>query len=382
MAMTNLTPLEQQVISFIDNKRSFLQDTARYIWQNPELAFEEYKATAHYVAILKEHQFQVIEKPGGIDTAFVASKQGRTDGPSLALLAEYDALPEIGHACGHNLFGAAALGAFLAIADVIAKLKGTVLLIGTPAEEGFGGKVKLLDKGVFDNVDAAIVGHADGRNVINRKLAARTRLSINFRGLPAHAGGSPHEGRNALNAAYLGLNAIDMLREYLSEDARIHGIISHGGDVFNTIPERVSLELGIRAASAETVDEIEKRVRECLDAGAMATGCKVDYSYPVPKYKNLINDSFLQTLCTEAMTKLGIDYVEEESASFSSDMGNISHEIPSLHPYFSIGPSDLIGHTQEFKEASISNDGFDGMIVGAKVMALMALAFFEHKEKG
>lgn len=373
-----------KALDAIDKKGDLLIDVARFLWDNPELGYQEVKASKLLKERLIEAGFQVEDQLGGLSTAFKAVKQGQALRPSLAFFAEYDALPGLGHGCGHNLFAAAALGAAFGVGEVIEELEGSVVVVGTPAEEGVvpkaGGKIRLLERGALAGLDVAIVAHADDQTVVEKSLLARQTVNLHFKGCPAHAGGAPERGKNALNAATLAWEAINGLRQFIPPNARIHGIIAKGGEMVNTVPDVGAIHLGIRAPTTSLLERIVKRVLDCAQAGAIATGCDWRVDYPTPVYKHMMNNSELGALFYRALQRLGVSAVWKDEASYSTDMGNVSHEIPSFHPYIKIGPAGLVGHTPEFAAAACSKDGFAGMLIGAKAMALTAIYYYRSLE--
>lgn len=376
--------LAREVVSYIEEKKDLLEDIAEKIWKQPELGYQEYFASEVLCKELLKANFIVEKRLGGLDTAFKAHKSGGNGHPSLAFFAEYDALPGLGHGCGHNLSAAAALGAALAIGNCVNHLDGTIFLVGTPAEEGTvpeaGGKIKLLASGALDDIDAALIVHADDKTVAERVLLARQSIDLCFKGYPAHAGGSPQEGKNALNAAILTLDALNALRQFLPEDVRLHGILSEGGTMINTVPEKSVLQLGLRASKTAILQRVKNRVIKCAEGAALATECSVKVSCSSVLYKHLVTNSVLGDLFYRALEYLEEPAIRKDTASYSSDMGNVSHEIPSLHPYFKIGPQGLTGHTPEFAKAACSEEGFNGMIIAAKALALTALHYFVEPE--
>ena len=372
--MDELTALKDRVCRELDAMRDSLGTLSRQIYENPEIGFEERKALQWVSAFLREEGFSVEPGTAGIETAFRAEVRGQKDRPNVALLAEYDALKGLGHACGHNLICSASVGAAAALHRAAPHLPGTLTVLGTPAEEGGGGKVIMVDRGVFNGIDAAMMFHPSRDNWWVRGALAAQPLSMKFRGRPAHAAAMPERGINALNALLLTFHAIDSLRQHVPPDVRIHGIITHGGDAPNIVPAYAEAEFLVRAARRKTLDEVMIKVKRCADAGAAATGATVEMEEGLA-YAERNNNRVLAGLFGENMRRLGIDG-DEPSASGgvgSSDIGNVSMVVPAIHPYLKIVDGDVSGHTPEFREAAGSARGFEAMLNAAKGLAMTVL---------
>ena len=372
--MDELTALKDRVCLELDAMRDSLGTLSRQIYENPEIGFEERKALQWVSAFLREAGFSVEPGTAGIETAFRAEVRGQKDRPNVALLAEYDALKGLGHACGHNLICSASVGAAAALHRAAPHLPGTLTVLGTPAEEGGGGKVIMVDRGVFNGIDAAMMFHPSRDNWWVRGALTAQPLSMKFRGRPAHAAAMPERGINALNALLLTFHAIDSLRQHVTPDVRIHGIITHGGDAPNIVPAYAEAEFLVRAARRKTLDEVMIKVKRCADAGAAATGATVEMEEGLA-YAERNNNRVLAGLFGENMRRLGIDG-DEPSASGgvgSSDIGNVSMVVPAIHPYLKIVDGDVSGHTPEFREAAGSARGFEAMLNAAKGLAMTVL---------
>lgn len=367
------------LVEGVEKRREQLVGISRFIWENPEVGYEEYKASEILVNALEEGGFDITHKACGMETAFIAQLRSPHQGPCIALLAEYDSLGPLGHACGHNLFSVAAVGGALALADVLERTGGVVMVLGTPAEEGVvpdaGGKITMIEQGVFDNVDVAMMCHAEGRTIIERELVAATVLECTFTGKAAHAGGSPQEGINALNAGALTIMNINAYRQHLPPRVVINPVIQESSRIQNTIPERCVLSMSVRASDRNTLHNVLERIGNCIQASALATGCTVETSLRNKIYEDLLPNHHLGLAFKEALDCLGVSSIQREAANYSWDVGNVSHVCPTLAPYIKIGPESLVGHTNEFREASNSPDGYEGMIVGAKAMALTGLRY-------
>lgn len=373
--MSDLEALKQSVIDEVDIRGEELIRIADRIHANPEVAFEEVESAALLCEVLEGTGFDVVRGAGGLETAFVATLLGREGGPTIALLAEYDALPGLGHACGHNLIGAAAVGAGLALKEVLPDLAGTIQIIGTPAEEGGGGKAYLVEAGIFDGVDVAMMVHPSNRNMTRRRSLTSYKVSIEFFGKAAHAAAKPDEGINALEAMILTYNGINALRQHLRDDARVHGVITHGGQAPNIVPDYTAARFYVRALDTPYCSEVLEKVRACAEGAARATGARLQFEEYAPRYDAIWPNAKLADLAEANMAALGIKVKapEPDERMGSSDMGNVSQVVPALHPYIAIGPEVLGGHTVEFREAAASAAGHEGMIKAAKLMAMTAV---------
>jgi amidohydrolase len=371
--MKEVDRLKGRVMAEIDARREALIQIADRIHAQPEIAFEEFKSAALLSDTLEENGFAVERGVAGLETAFVATAHGLADGPTVAFLAEYDALPGLGHACGHNLIGTAAVGAGLALRSVLPELAGTLQVIGTPAEEGGGGKAIMVDAGVFDGVDAAMMVHPSNKNLTRRTSLTSYKIQIEFFGKPAHAAAKPDEGINALDAIILTYNGINALRQHLRDDARVHGIITHGGDAPNIVPEYTKAKFYVRAADTPYTLEVIEKIRRCAEGAARATGARLAFSEYAPHYDNRLPNPKLYDLAEANMAALGLVLGAPDERMGSSDMGNVSQIVPAMHPYVAIGPEEMGGHTAEFCAAASSPAGHEGMIKAAKMLAMTAV---------
>ncbi|HSR33876.1 MAG TPA: M20 family metallopeptidase [Anaerolineae bacterium] len=371
--MKNVEELKGRLVAEIDARRDELIQMADRIHAHPEVAFREFASAALLCSRLEEEGFVVERGVAGLETAFVATLRGQGDGPTVALLAEYDALPGLGHACGHNLIGTAAVGAGLAMKAVMPELAGNIQVIGTPGEEGGGGKAILVDGGAFAAVDAAMMVHPSSKNLTRRTSLTSYKIQIEFYGKPAHAAAKPDEGINALDALILTYNGINALRQHLRDDARVHGIITHGGDAPNIVPEYTQARFYVRAADTPYTLEVIERIRGCAEGGARATNARLVFSEYAPHYDNRLPNEKLYDLAEANMAMLGLELSAPDERMGSSDMGNVSQVVPSIHPYVAIGPEDMGGHTAEFCEAAGSPAGHEGMLKAAKILAMTAV---------
>ncbi len=355
----------------IDALRPELEQVSRDIYANPEIAYEEHKAVEWLTVLLKRHGFSVEVGVANTPTAFAASRR-QGNGPAIAFLSEYDALRGLGHGCGHNLIATASAGAGIALADLLDRFSGKVLVIGTPAEEGGGGKIRLIRGGIFQGVDAAMMFHPDTRTQVLHWALAVTHMHFEFTGRAAHASGDPEKGINALDAFVMAYNGISLLRQQLRDGARLHGFLKEGGTAPNIIPERTSGEFLVRARDTAYMQELVQKVKNIFQAAALATGCSVKLSFEEEPYTDLRNNPVLAQLFEENLRRLGLQPVEGvpwENAG-STDMGNVSHVVPALHPTIGIAPAEVPGHSHQFLEASGSLRGYQAMIDAAKALAM------------
>lgn len=369
-----ITETKLAVREAIDRLQPQLVELSDRIHRNPEIKFEEHKASQWLSEAAEEAGYQVEKPVGGLETAFRATYAGSGEGPTIAFLAEYDALPKLGHACGHNLIGTASLGAALGLQSMMNRLPGDVQLIGTPGEEGGGGKVILAEAGVFDAVDIAMMFHPSGKTILWKHALARYKLSIEFFGKSAHAAAAPEKGINALDATILTFQGINALREHIQDDARIHGIITDGGDAPNIVPNYSASLFYVRAMDDDYCRELVEKVKSCARGAAVATGARVEVEMQ-GAYKSLRTNIPLAQAFKANLEELGwgFDDVDPTAGIGSTDMGDVSHVAAAIHPYLSIGPADLVGHTLEFAEAAVSEKGQQAMIAAAKALAITAV---------
>jgi amidohydrolase len=358
------------VFEAIDDLQTTLIDLSKRIHRNPEVKFEEHQASQWMADAAGEAGFRVEKPVGGLDTAFRASYPGSGEGPTIAFLAEYDALPKLGHGCGHNLIGPASLGAALGLQTAMDNLPGSIELVGTPAEEGGGGKVILAEAGVFDDVDIAMMFHPSGKTILWKHALARRKLFIEFFGKAAHAAACPEKGISALDATLLTFHNLNALREHIVDSSRIHGIITHGGDAPNVVPDYSSCLFYVRAMDDDYCDVLLEKVKNCARGAALATGARVEMAMQ-GAYKSLLTNAPLSQTFKRNLEALGWTFEEVDPAQGigSTDFGNVSHITPSLHPYLSIGPKELAGHSTEFAAAAASEKGFEAMVAAAKALS-------------
>ena len=374
--------LKQRVCDVIDRRAGELREAADWIHAHPEIGHQEVQAAQRLCDLLRGAGVEVETGTAGMSTAFRAALSG-TDGrrPCVAILAEYDALPGLGHGCGHNLIGTSAIGAGLALLEVMPELPGSVLVLGTPAEESAapnsGGKVHMVNAGVFDDVDAAIMFHPATETVmtLDRSLAARG-FEFFFHGRAAHAAGAPEDGINALDAVVMLYNGISVLRQQLRSDARVHGIILNGGAAANIIPDYAAIRYRTRADDTGYLSEVVERVIACAEGAAKATGCRLEWHEYMPGYENTMPNSVLLDLMVNNLRTLGltVNTQRKRSGRGSTDFGNVTRRVPGVEARIGITEQvDVPGHSVEFREAAGSERGRRAMLDAAKSLAMTAI---------
>ncbi|MEV4919557.1 M20 family metallopeptidase [Streptomyces tirandamycinicus] len=361
----------------VERRRSTLLALSHSLHAEPETAFDEHRSAAKIADLLEGEGFAVERGTGGLATALTATWG---DGELVAgVLAEYDALPGIGHACGHNVIAAASVGAALALREVAADLDLTVRLIGTPAEESGGGKVLLLERGAFDDLAFALLIHPSPDEICAPRTLAVTDLEVTYRGRAAHASFAPHQGVNAADALTVAQVAIGLARQHLEPHQMVHGITTHGGDAPNIVPDRTGAVYYLRARSAESLCRLEHRVRDCLRAGAVATGCTEEIRRAAPPYTELVSDVRLTAAYREAITALGRVPLDEEAEArlvtpASTDMGNVSQVLPAIQPSIAVDARGAVNHQPGFAEVCAGPSGDAAVLDGAVALAWTAVA--------
>jgi amidohydrolase len=371
------TELKAQACAAIDAMASELLAISHAIHANPELGFEEHKAAATLTGAVEQAGLAIQRGAYGLPTAF-AAEFGEAARPRVAILAEYDALPGIGHACGHNLIATAAIGAVLALAK-LERLPGRVVLLGTPAEEGGGGKELMARVGAFEGVDAAMMVHPAGVDAVTTPTLAIGSVRACYCGKAAHASAMPHEGINALDGLVTAYQAIAQLRQHIRQSERIHGIITDGGQAPNIVPERAEGQFYVRAADAHALAALKARVAACFRAGAEASGATLEAVWSDVDYLELHTNWPLADAWQANAERLGrrILRPEELPAGWagSTDMGNVSQRVPAIHPLIAASPPEVVIHNPAFARWAGSDRGDKAALDGAKTLAMTALDF-------
>lgn len=372
--------LKDSIVNEIEANRQQLTELSLKIHANPELGFQEVRAAEWLTGYLKQNGFSIEEGICQLDTAFRASYgKGR---PAIAMLAEYDALPGLGHGCGHNIICTCAVGAGVAAKQAVDQFGGSIQVIGTPGEEGLGGKVLMANRGAFKNLDAAMITHPETADYATTQALACQTLNIEFFGRAAHAAAVPEQGINALEAMLQSFAAINSLRQHIKSSARIHGIITDGGKAANIVPDHSAGNFIVRAMENDYLDELKEKVLNCFIGAATATGARLEYRWDEVRYDSLRNNLTLARLLIKNMQSLGrkMPLTSPGNAFGSTDMGNVSQLVPSIHPFVAIADKDVSIHSREFATAAASERGMKGMLDAAKAMAMTAVDLLAEPE--
>lgn len=369
-----MNQIKEKACGRIEACREDLINLSHVIHENPETAFQEYRSSKILVRFLKDHGFTVNTGIGRLDTAFAASRNGKGQGPHIAFLAEYDALPGIGHGCGHNVIAAGSAGAFLGAAAVMDEFDGKISIIGTPAEEGGAGKVILLEQGVFDDVDFAMMIHpSSGKSLIARGGRASTNIHVKFHGKAAHSA-NPGKGINALSAVISVFNHIDMLRPTFEMQDNVNGIITAGGTAANIIPGEAACEFSLRSRTMLELRRLSDKVKSAVLTAAQLTGAVPEIEEEriyAERYPNLPMCEALKANMEELGE--GMEYPDPNVLYGSSDIGNVSICLPAIHDYLAIAPEGVNSHHPDFTKAAVSARADEVCIKAAKGLAMTAV---------
>lgn len=358
-----------------------LKELNEYIYANPELGRKEFKACEAHKNILKKYGFKVTDNYIGIETAYLAEYSSEKEGPKIAYLAEYDALPEVGHGCGHNILGTVSVGAGILLKDFVNEFGGTVFVYGTPAEETFGAKVDMAEAGCFDNIDAVMLSHPTGKSHERSGTSqAMEALQFTFKGKTAHAAGDPYNGINALDGVIQFFNSVNALRQQTKDSARIHGIISNGGEAANIIPDLAVANFYVREATTKEMVKLSERVKNCAKGAALATGTELEIENYEYTFKHLVTNETLSDIYVKNLNLQGIEDVPMSEPSGSSDCGDVSHHCPTIHSYFPISKCELTGHSIDFAKASISEEAYKGMKEAVLALTMTGKDILSDKE--
>lgn len=373
--MTNFdtSAAKKQACASIDALAEVLINASHEIHANPELNFKEHHAHDLLTSVLESNGLETQRAAYGLDTAFEA--RAGSQGPVIAVLCEYDALPDIGHACGHNIIATAGLGAGLVLAPLAEQLGGQLRVLGTPAEEGGGGKVLMLQRGAFVDVNAAMMVHPAGSEVERITSLAIEQLEVRYTGKASHAAAAPEKGINALDGAVLGYNNIAALRQHIAPDERIHGIFTDGPAKANIVPHHAGANWYMRSPTRAGLAALKDRVVRCLEAGALAAGCTMEYTWVERPYDDVIDSRPLLEAYIANAQSLGRDPRPESETAIvgSTDMGNVSYAVPSIHPMIKVAPEETAIHTVDFEQCAGGPQGDQGGIDGAKAMAMTVI---------
>ena len=369
--------LKLKMKASVESQRQQLIQLSLNIHDNPELGFEEKKASTWLASYLENSGFHVERGIAGLATAFRATYGHGS--PRIALLAEYDALPKIGHGCGHNIIGVSAVGAAVASKSIIDQLGGSIVVMGTPGEEGLGGKIDMVKAEAFKEIDVAMIVHPNTRNMPTEEALACSTLEVEFFGRPAHAAGQPHRGINALDAMILAFTSINSLRQHIRGDARIHGIITDGGEAPNIVPAHSAAVFLVRALDYDYLAELKDKVLNCFTGASIASGARLEYRWRDRTYAPMKNNMTLAGLFRQNLESLGrqVEAFDPHFGLGSTDMGNVSQVVPSIHATIAIAPPEVLIHTPEFAAAAASQAGHKGLLDAARAMTMTVADIFQ-----
>ncbi|WP_085993464.1 M20 family metallopeptidase [Oceanobacillus senegalensis] len=340
------------------------------LYENPELGDKEFESMKLLTHFLMEHDFKVETGKVNRPTAFKAVYKSEKPGPTIAYLAEYDALPGVGHGCGHNLIGTMSVGAGVALSKVVHETGGNVVVLGTPAEETNGAKVPMSEQGIFDDIDVAMILHPSDQSYESGDSLAMDAIQYAFKGKSAHAAASPEKGINALDSVIQLFNGINALRQHVTSDVRIHGVISEGGQAANVVPDYAVAQFYIRAKDRNYLNEVVEQVKNIAEGAALMTGASLEISNYELSYDDMITN---QTLSNAFDKNIRQTYHHEiqppKQGTGSIDMGNVSHVVPAIHPYIGLNKPGLVHHTTEFADKTVSEDGCETLVSGVLALA-------------
>lgn len=368
----DIEALKAKVCDEVDRRADLLLDASHQIHEHPELAFEEHFAHDLLTGILADQGLSPQRSAYGVATAF-AARTGGGGGATVAVMCEYDALPGVGHACGHNIIAAAGLGAGLAAAAIAGEAGGRLVILGTPAEEGGGGKVVMAEAGALDGLDAALMVHPADADLLSMDAIAVEQLMVHYEGRAAHAAAAPWDGRNALDAAVLGYMGVAALRQHIRSDERLHGIFTKAGDRPNVVPREAEAHWYIRSPTTAGVEALKPRVVACLEGGAAAAGCTCRIEREARPYSDMRDNVAMLGAYTANAAALGrppADPRDGHRVVGSTDMGNVSYRVPSIHPMIKVAPDGVPIHTEEFATHAGAAAGDEAVLYGAKAMAM------------
>lgn len=382
----NLNNLQKRIIDQIDKQRDKYINISHEIHDKPEIGNQEFFASKLLSDTLAEAGFSIEKAVAGHATSFIARKKSTTfEGPTIGFLAEYDALPGLGHGCGHNMIGTISTAAAVSLSELLDEVGGEVVVLGTPAEEGGengSAKASFVKHNLLKGIDACMMIHPANKTGVTGNSLAVDPLDFEYIGKTAHAASSPEKGINALDAVIQLFNGINALRQHVTSDVRIHGIITHGGEAPNIVPDYAKARFFIRAATRKTCSEVTERVKNIARGAALSTGAKLNVLAFQNQVDNLLINRKFDEVFVQSMELLGCEIDREIKGGLgSTDTGNISQVVPTIHPHIKIGPENLVGHTTEFCTAAASEEGDEALIVAAKALAITGLTLIRDGEK-
>ena len=373
---------KQIVLDYIENEKYKYLEMSHQIHQRPELGNEEIFASRTLTETLTQHGFEVETNIAGHATGFIASYDSGQTGPTIGYLAEYDALPGLGHACGHNIIGTASTFAGIALKQVIDKVGGKVIVLGCPAEEGGengSAKATYVKEGIIDDLDIALMVHPGNETYRTINTLAVDVLDVKFFGKSAHASENADEAKNALDAMISYFNGVAQLRQHIKSSQRVHGVILDGGQAANIIPDFTHARFYTRATSRHELDILTERVGQIAKGAALQTGCDYEFGPIQNGVNEFIKSSKLDDLFAKYATEMGEAVIDDDFGYGSTDTGNVSHVVPTIHPHIKIGSRNLVGHTHRFREPAASTHGDQAVIRGAKLLSLMGLELLTNQ---
>lgn len=373
---------KQKILDFIENNKYDYVEISHRIHERPELGNEEIFASRTLIDQLRANRFEIETDIAGHATGFIATYDSDMTGPVIGFLAEYDALPGLGHACGHNIIGTASVLAAVALKEVVDEIGGKVVVLGCPAEEGGengSAKASYVKAGVIDEIDVALMIHPGNETYRTINTLAVDVLDIKFYGRSAHASENADEALNALDAMISYFNGIAQLRQHIKKGQRVHGVILDGGKAANIIPDFTHARFYTRATSRKELDVLTEKVNQIARGAAIQTGCDFEFGPIQNGVNEFIKAPKLDDLFEKYATELGEEVIDDDFGYGSTDTGNVSHVVPTIHSHIKIGSRNLVGHTHRFREAAASLQGDQALIRGAKILALMGLELIENK---
>lgn len=374
--------MKERVLELINKITPELNELSLEIYNNPELGYEEFTACKLHSELLKKHGFNVETNFSGVATGFKAEYKSNKPGIAVAYLAEYDALPDIGHGCGHNLLGTVSTGAGIVLKEIIDEIGGTVVIFGTPAEETSGAKITYVENREFDKIDIALIAHPGSEYTKSGSSLALEPIQFEFFGKTAHAAASPDKGINALDAAIQTFNSINALREHIRSDSRVHGVIIEGGKAANVVPDYTKSQFYVRSTSKTYNLELLEKIKNCAKGAALATGCELKITKYEFNYDNMVTNEELSNVFNEKIYEVaGIKMQEPSKNTGSIDMGQVSQVCPAIHPYFDItNNKNIAGHTREMANSTLTDYAKEQMKNTIAALVLTAAEVIQNKE--
>lgn len=363
--------MKNLIIKEVEKMKDELWEINDYLYHNPEIGNKEFKAVEKLIAFLKKNNFEIEEGVVGKPTAFKAVYKSKKSGPNVAFLCEYDALPEVGHGCGHDMIAAIGAGAGAALSKVIDNIGGQVTVFGTPAEECDGAKVDMAAKGIFSDVDAAMMVHPADCTYESGSALAMDAIQFEFTGKASHAAAAPELGINALDGAIFTFNGINALRQHVTSDVRMHGIIKEGGVAANIVPDRAVAQFYVRAKTREALDVVVEKVKNIARGAALMTGATLKISNYEISYDNMNTNEELSKAFSKNLKYAGEEEILDSKQGLGSmDMGNVSRVVPAIHSYVGLGIKGVAGHSKEFADATVTKKAHDEILKAAAALAL------------